>query len=165
MLIVQKNNQEGNDIIKQVYSTYVVINNEKRNTRDLTEEEILALIENDIEEYMQDMEAYSKKKGNGLLGTFDLLANLPSDFKLSAKGVLYLLKLEKKFGHIVVGVLNGLTNMELINQAMIIAKFLKETSGNFSDITLDDIYLVIEQMVVNDEKKQNKTSKTYSLKK
>lgn len=137
--------------------TYVVINGEKKDTWDLTEEEILSLVARDVADFSRDTISYNKRRGNGSMDSIDLFKSLRKDFELSAKGNLYFLELEKRYGHIMMDLLGSLTKMETMNKARMIAQFQKETNGDFEYATSDEVRAIIEQMAINEENKKKQT--------
>ena len=138
----------------EVCPTYVVINGEKKDTWNLTEEEILSLVARDVADFSKDKISYDKRRGRSGMDSFDLFKYLRKDFKLSAKGNLYFLELEKRYGHIMMDLLGSLTKGEIINQARMIAQFQKETNGDFEYATEDEVRAIIEQMALNEENKK-----------
>ena len=144
---------------EEVCPTYVILNGEKKDTWNLTEEDVFSLVIHDVDDFSRDSISYNKRRGKPGIDSFDLFNVLSKNFKLSPKGNIYFLELEKRYGHIMIDLLGGLTKMETMNQARIIAKFQKETNGDFSYVTADEIQSIIEQMALNEKNRKKQTKK------
>ncbi len=141
---------------RRVCPTYVMVNGDKKNTWDLTEEEVLSLIVYDVADYSRNMDSYTKRRGKEGIASFDLIGNLSSNFRMSPKGVVFILNAYKRYGHIMMDILGSLSRYgEYYDQASIIARYQKETAGDYSLVTVDDIIAVLEQMEKNKENKKN----------
>ena len=141
----------------KVCKTYLTKKDGSRvDTRDLTEEEILGLIHNDLIDFSSAQGSY-KTTGRIGLDTFKLIEALKENgYTLSVNAVLQLSQMEQQFGHIVMDVMGSFGTAHF-DKARTIAQFQKESSGDYSQVQTDEVMAVLEQMAVNE--KNRKSSK------
>lgn len=126
-------------------------------TRDLTEDQILGLIHNDLIDFSSAQGSY-KTTGRTGLDSFKLVKALKENgYTPSVNAVLQLSQMEQQFGNIVMDVIGSFRTAHF-DRARIIAKFQKESSGDYSQVQTDEVMAVLEQMAVN-EKNRNSSKR------
>ena len=131
----------------------------KVDTRNLTEEDILNLIELDVRDFLSPQGSYKTSNRPGL-DTFKLLDTLENVWEPSYNAILRLYGLQNQYGSIVGDVIGTIDKKGIRNLARAIATFQKESNGDFSDVSLEEIITVIEQLSYNEQmRKQNSRSR------
>ncbi len=124
--------------------TSVQFGDEMLEIKYLYEGQILRLIKEDLA---------SDRLGRDSMLLIERFLSYRNDFILSLQGNLILLDLEKVYGHPVMDILGVLSRNRIRDTAYEIARFNKETNGDYSIPTLDEIRNVVRQMVANKRKK------------
>ena len=131
----------------------------KVDTRDLTEEEILNLIELDLRDFLSPQGSYKTSNRPGL-DTFKLLDTLENVWNPSYDAMLRLYGMQNQYGSIVTDLIGTIDKKGIRNLAQTIATFQKESNGDFSDVSLEEVITVIEQLSYNEQmRKQNSRSR------
>ena len=119
-------------------------------TRDLTEQEILLLIANDLQDFTNPQGRYTKsQKAIGALDAFKLSKALGENYRPSYNVLIQLLQMEAVYGHIVMDLIGSLNGGDTISKAKAIASFNKETANDFGEVDNYDLIAVIQQMQIN----------------
>ena len=144
----------------KVCETYLIKKDgTKINTKDLTEEDILNLIELDLRDFLSPQGSYKTSNRAGL-DTFKLLDTLENVWDPSYNAMLRLCNMQNQYGHIVADIMGIIDKKGIRNIAQTIATFQKESNGDFSDISLEEVITVIEQLSYNEQmRKQNSRSR------
>lgn len=134
--------------------TYLMRSNGERvDTRDLTEGQIMRLIENDVKDYQSPNGSY--KKGNKKdLDTFQLLKVIEKTWRPSYDALYQLCKMDYKYGHIMMDILGVADTRNFRHDAHAIAKFQKECNNDFSDVTIPEMLGIMQQMSYNEQIKE-----------
>lgn len=131
----------------------------KIDTKDLTEEDILNLIELDLRDFLSPQGSYKTSNRPGL-DTFKLLNALENVWDPSYNAILRLYGMQQKYGHIVADLIGTIDKKGIRNLANTIATFQKESNGDFSVVSLEEVITVIEQLSYNEQmRKQNSRSR------
>ena len=131
----------------------------KVDTKDLTEEDILNLIELDLRDFLSPQGSYKASNRPGL-DTFKLLDTLENVWDPSYNAILRLYDMQGKYGHIVTDLIGKIDKIGIRNLAQTIATFQKESNGDFSEISLEEVITVIKQLSYNEQmRKQNSRSR------
>lgn len=126
----------------------------KVETRDLTEKQILILIYNDLLDFSYPQGSY-KTTGRTDLDSFKLITILKEHgYTPSVNAVLQLTQMEQQFGHIVMDIMGSFGTAHF-SEARIIAKFQKESAGDYSQVQNSEIIAVLKQMEINEKNKKN----------
>ena len=141
-------------IPRSVCDAYVVSEDGRKiDVIDLSQSAVFNLIRNDL------IESKSAKKT--VYDSFVLIEALKKNgYEFSAQFILEMLKLEKIFGHIVMDLV-GSTDTRLFDDAVVIAKFLKKSSGDFSYVTNEEVIKVLGKMVENHEEQKKVQNNNY----
>lgn len=141
-------------IPREVCPTYLVKRDgTKVDTWDLTEEQILGLIEIDLVDYSSPRGTY-KKEDRHDLDAFKLASALKGKYIPSVAATLKLSQLETQYGHIVKDLIGSIGAMYDYEKARTVATFLKESNGEFEPATSEEIISILEQMVANEKMKK-----------
>ena len=141
-------------IPKTVCPTYLVKRDGTRiDTWDLTEEQILGLIEIDLVDYTSPRGNYRKDDRTDL-DAFKLADVLKGKYVPSVAATLKLSQLELQYGHIVRDLIGTIGAMPTLDKARTVATFLKESNGEFEPATPEEIISILDQMVANEELKK-----------
>ena len=145
------------EIPESVCTTYIMRKDGTRvDTNKLTDDEILILIQSDLMDYVSPHSTYLSA---GDLDSFKLAELLRKAlYTPSMKVVLQLQKWKEQYGSIVGDLMGSIGANRYIEKARDIAKFQKETSGDFTPVRSDEVLAIIEQMAVNEEIKKNAVS-------
>ena len=123
---------------KSVCPTYLIgRDGRKVNTNDLTEDQILELIQIDLIDYVSPQGSY-KRTGKTDLDSFKLANVLKGHYIPSLNAALQMLIWEQQYGHIVTDLMGSIGTLAYRDRAKIIA--------------------VIEQMIINEQAKKNASS-------
>lgn len=143
---------------KTVCPTYLVKRDGTRvDTYDLTEKEILGLIEIDLVDYTNPRGNY-KKDNRTDLDSFHLATELKGHYIPSIDATIKLANLEIQYGHIVRDLMGTIGALNHLSVAEVIARFNKESNGDFEPVTTEEAIVILEQMAVNEiNRKQNKS--------
>lgn len=145
-------------IPKSVCPTYLMKRDgTKVDTNDLTEEQILGLIQSDLMDYASPQGSY-KRTGRTDLDSFKLAEDLKGHYTPSLRATYQMMQLEQQYGHIVVDLMGSMGALVHRDKAKVIAQFQKETSGDFTPVQQDEIMAVIEQMAINEQAKKSTSS-------
>lgn len=126
----------------------------KVETRDLTENQILVLIYNDLLDFLYPQGSY-KTTGRTDLDSFKLITILKEHgYTPSVNAVLQLTQMEQQFGHIVMDIIGSFGTAHF-SEARIIAKFQKESAGDYSQVQNSEIIAVLKQMEINEKNRNN----------
>lgn len=149
--------REIKDIEKPVCLTYVINNDGTRvDTNDLTENDILNLIEYDIKDFKAVDGSY-KRNGNNYPDAFKLIEALGTNYTPTYDGIFRLYQMKQQYGHIIADITGGLV-YKVTDKARMIAKFQKECNGDFSQVSDEDIVSIIQQMNINEIAKKQQYS-------
>lgn len=127
----------------------------KVDTSDLTEEQIMAIIDRDVQEYISPTGPY-RTTGNSHLVSFDLLKATENSWIPSIDAILQTYAMEQVYGHIMADLRGGMDKRGIVDKARIIAKFQKESSGDFNPPSKDEIVAIIQQMSYNEKMEQQR---------
>ena len=130
---------------------------ERVDTWDLTEEEILGIIEADVADWKDPNGTY---KTNGIqeLASFKLFKTLKDSWTPSYEAILRIYEMEQKYGHIMMDILGSIDKRDTGTTISAIVYFQKETAGDFTPATREEIMAVVQQLAVNEKKKKHKAS-------
>lgn len=126
----------------------------KVDTYNLTEEQILGIVQNDLIDYVSPQGTY-KTTGKIHLDSFVLAEKLNGHYHPSAQGILQFAKMEQQFGGIVRDLMGSFGALKGYEKARVIAQYQKECSGDFLQPNSNEILDVLQQMVVNEQAKKN----------
>lgn len=126
-------------------------------TRDLTEDQIVGLIYNDLIDFSSAQGSYKTTGRTGLDSGKLIEALRENGYTPSVNAVLQMSQMEQQFGHIVMDII-GSFRTNHFDRARTIAQFQKESSGDYSQVQTDEIVAVLEQMAVN-EKNRNSSKR------
>ena len=136
--------QIAKGVPNQVCPTYVIAKNGFRvDTCDLSSDDIIALITDDL----KDPETRGAH-------AFKLLKVLRGSWKPTYDDVIKLYQLLSKYGHIIRDIM-GTLDLNIVRDAYTIARFQKQTSGDFTGVTAEDELAVIRQMKQNEIARQS----------
>ena len=146
--------REGKGIPKAVCPTYLMKKDgTKVDTSDLTEEQIMAIIAKDVQEFSSPTGPY-KTTGNNHLSSFDLIKATENSWIPSVDAILQTYAMEQTYGHIMADLRGAIDKCDIVGKARTIAKFQKESNGDVEQPTTDEIVSVIQQMSYNEKMKQ-----------
>lgn len=144
-----------NGIPKPICPTYLVKRDGTRvDTYDLTEEQILGLIEIDLVDYTSPRGTYNRDNRTDL-DAFRLAQEVKGHYVPSVSATLKLSQLEQQYGHIVRDLMGTIGSLTHFDNARVIAQFNKECNGDFSQVTQEEIIAVLEQMKINELARKN----------
>lgn len=147
-------------IPKQVCPTYLVKRDGTRvNTYDLTEQQILGLIEIDLVDYTSPNGTYNRDNRTDL-DAFRLVQEIRGHYIPSVSATLKLSQLEQQYGHIVRDLMGSFGSLSHFDNARAIAAFNKECNGDFSQVTQEEIIAILEQMKNNELARKNANVRT-----
>lgn len=147
-------------ITKKACPTYLVQNDgTKVDSYNLTEKDVLTLINYDLKDFCNENGSYKKNNRTGL-DTFKLLDTLSEDFKFSHQGIITLMQMETAYGSIAKDVVPVADKDNLRGSAKEIATYIKQSNGDFSETTNEETIEVLQQMQINEMNKK----KTHSTK-
>ena len=139
---------------KRVCPTYLVMKDgTKIDTADLTEEQIMAIIDEDVQDFLSPTGSY---RTHNHLYSFDLIKATERSWIPSADAILQTYAMEQTYGHIMAD-LRGVINIQsnnVVGKAETIARFQKESNGDFEPPTTNEIVSIIQQMSYNEKAKQ-----------
>ena len=139
--------------------TYLMKNDgTKADTSDLTEEEIMALIAQDVKDFASPIGSY-KTTGSNHLDSFNLIKVTKNSWTPSVDAILQTYYMENTYGHIMADIRGAMDQNNIVDKAQTITKFLKEANGNFEPTTKEETIITLQQMSYN-EKMKKQTSKT-----
>ena len=124
-------------------------------TCDLTEEEILGIIEADVADFKNPQGTY-KTQGIDEPNVFKILRLVKYTWTPSYEAVLRIMQMEQKYGHIMMDILGSVDKRDIRTQASTIAYFQKETAGDYTPVTREELMAVIQQMAANEKRKKQK---------
>ena len=168
--VFQKNEQEIiqerfyrhilNDPSQQICPTYLQRKStgEKVDTSDLTEDELIAIIKADIQDYSTQNGSYgsfqnpNRRKPDVFNLAHALQNRTYSDYFLFQ---LFQLSLQDGY-HMISDIIGALGLNQRLFEVKAIAKFQKECSGDFRGYTTEDMLQVLMQMVQNEKNKLQK---------
>ncbi len=145
---------EVKGIPKVACPTYLIKNDgTKVDTTDLTEEEIMAIIEQDVKDFSSPIGSY-KTTGNNHLDSFDLIDATKNSWTPSVDAILQTYHMEKTYGHIMADIRGAMDKNNIVDKAQTIAKFLKEANGYFEPTTKEETIITLQQMSYNEKMKK-----------
>ena len=127
-------------------------------TRDLTEEQIIGLIESDIMDFSSPEGSY-KKTGKSLPDTFKLIDIVKDTWTPSYDAILKIAGMEQQYGHIIADIMGAVDKKGVRYEARTIASFQKQSSGDFSQVTNDEVMSIIQQMAYNEKMRKQSRMK------
>ena len=122
-------------------------------TKDLTEEQIINLIESDVRDFSSPEGSY-KKTGRSGLDTFKLINAVKDTWSPSYDALLQIAGMEQQYGHVIADIMGSIDKNDVRGKARTIASFQKQSSGDFSQVTTDEIMTIIQQMAYNEKMKK-----------
>lgn len=125
-------------------------------TKDLTEEQIVSLIEADVRDYASPDSSY-KKSGRSDLDSFKLIDAVKDTWTPSYDALLRIAGMEQQYGHVIVDIIGSVDKNDVRGKARTIASFQKQSSGDFSQVTNDEMIAVIQQMAYNEQMKKQQS--------
>ncbi len=125
-------------------------------TKDLTEEQIIGLIESDVRDFNSPQGSY-KTTGRSGLDTFKLIEAVRDTWTPSYEALLQIAGMEQQYGHIIADILGSVDKNDVRGKARTIASFQKQSSGDFSQVTIDEIMAIMQQMAYNEKMKKQKS--------
>ena len=140
-------------IPRKACPTYLIrTNGERVDTWDLTEDEILGIIEADVADFKDPKGTY---KANGIneLASFKLFRTLKDRWTPSYEAILRIYEMEKKYGHIMMDILGSIDKRDTGTTVSAIVYFQKETAGDYTPATREEIMAVVQQLAINEKKK------------
>lgn len=146
--------REVKGIPKRVCPTYLMKKDGTRvDTSDLTEEQIMAIITKDVQEFSSPTGPY-KTSGNSHLTSFDLIKATQDSWTPSIDAILQTYAMEQTYGHIMADLRGSMDKKDLHGKAYTIAKFQKECNGDFTMPSKEEVIAVIQQMSYNEKMKK-----------
>ena len=146
-------------ISKTACPTYLVKRDGTRiDTWDLSEEQLLGLIQIDLVDFTSPSGNY-KKENRFDLDTFKLLDSVKGHYTPSINATIKMAKLQTQYGHIVADIMGTMGCMKHFRNAKLIATFNKESALDFEPVTNYEVIDVLQQMALNEKNKKNNTSK------
>ena len=147
--------QIAKGIPKDVCPTYLVKRDGTRvDTWDLTEDQILGLIQIDLVDFTSPKGNY-KKDGRSDLDTFKLIDAIKKHYKPSIEATIKLASLQPEYGHIIADIIGSIGCAKYFSDAKTIATFNKEASGDFDKVSDYEVLEVLEQMAINEKNRKN----------
>lgn len=125
-------------------------------TKDLTEEQIIGLIESDVRDFNSPEGSY-KKTGRTGLDTFKLIDAVKDTWTPSYEALLQIAGMEQQYGHIIADIMGSIDKNDVRGKARTIASFQKQSNGDFSQVTTDEIMGIIQQMAYNEQMKKQQS--------
>ena len=145
---------EVKGIPKVACPTYLVKKDgTKVDTSDLTEEEIMALITQDVKDFESSNGSY-KTNAKNHLDSFDLIKVTEKSWTPSVDAILQTYYMENTYGHIMADIRGTMDQNNIVDKAQTIAKFLKESNGNFEPTTKEETIVTLQQMSYNEKIKK-----------
>lgn len=145
-------------IPKPVCPTYLVKRDGTRvNTYDLTEQQILGLIEIDLVDYTSPRGTYNRDNRTDL-DAIRLVQEIKGHYIPSVAATLKLCQLEQQYGHILRDLMGSFGSIKYFDNAKTIAEFNKECNGDFSQVTQEEIIAILEQMQNNELARKNEAA-------
>ena len=137
--------------------TYLIkTDGNKVDTSELTEEEIMMLISQDVQDFSASNGTY-KTTGNNHLDSFDLIKVTEKSWTPSIDAILQTYYMEKTYGHIMADLRGAMDRNNIVNKAETIAKFIKETNGNFDPVNKSEVMTTLQQMSYNEQMKNQRS--------
>lgn len=139
---------------KTVCPTYLMKKNgTKIDTSDLTEDQIMAIIAQDVQDFFSPTGSY-KTTGNNHLSSFDLIDVTKNSWNPSINAILQTYTMEQTYGHTMADLRGYMDKQNIVGKANTIAKFQKESNGDFGLPTEKEVIAIIQQMDYNEKMKQ-----------
>ena len=152
-----------NEVKKEICLTYIVDYDGVRiNTSDLSERKIISLIKDDLTDFFNPEGTYYKKDYRTSLDSFKLAPLVRDKMLPTVSGAYELYKLIPVYGEIMFKLLNDFGYMKIIQRAIIIANYFKESHGDFSAISFKEMITVLEQMSNNESEREYNIQKRLS---
>lgn len=125
-------------------------------TKDLTEEQIICLIESDVKDFSSPQGSY-KTTGRSGLDTFKLIDAIKDTWTPSYGALLQIARMEQQYGHIIADIMGSVDKNDVKGKARTIASFQKQSSGDFSQVTNAEIMDIMQQMAYNEQMKKQQS--------
>jgi len=146
------NSLEG--IKKEICLTYITdFNGVKIDTNDLSENKIISLITYDLMDFFAKEGSYQKQYRTSL-DAFKLAPLVRDRVMITVNGAYELYRLIPTYGEIMFKILNDFGYMPIIQRAIVIAKFIKESHNDFNAIAYKEMITVLEQMANNESERE-----------
>lgn len=146
--------REVKGIPKAVCPTYLMKKDgTKVDTSNLTEDQIMAIIAQDVQDFSSPTGSY-KTTGNSHLSSFDLIKVTENSWTPSTDAILQTYAMEQTYGHIMADLRGSMDKRDIVGKARTIAKFQKESNGDFEQPTKEEVVAIIQQMSYNEKMKQ-----------
>lgn len=147
--------QIAKGISKDVCPTYLVKKDgTKVDTWDLTEEQILGLIQIDLVDFSSPKGNYQRENRHDV-DAFKLISAIKGHYTPSIEATIKLMQLHSQYGHIVADIMGSIGCNKYFNDAKTIAAFNKEASGDFDKVSDYEVLEVLEQMALNAKNRKN----------
>lgn len=130
----------------------------KVDTRDLSEQEILGLIANDLKDYSNPNGTYKTNPRTGV-DSFKLADAIRDTYTPSIDATIQLYQMKEVYGHIVADLMGSLGSYKISDKAETIARFNKESNGDFSPVETQELISVLQQMSYNEQMRKQQSSK------
>ena len=145
-------------IAKKACPTYLKkVDGTRVDTCDLSEEDILGIIEADVDDFQNPQGTY-KTQGIDEPNVFKILRLVKDTWTPSYEAVLRIMQMEQKYGHIMMDILGSADKRNTRTQASTIAYFQKETAGDYTPVTREEMMAVVQQMADNEKRKKQNAS-------
>ena len=133
------------EITFKVFPTYLMKKDGTRvDTKDLTEEQILGLIESDVRDFSSSQGSYKTTWMSGL-DTFKLIEAVRDTWTPSYEALLQIVGMEQQYGHIIADIMGSVDKNNVGGKARTIASFQKQSNGDFSQVTTDEIMAIMNK--------------------
>lgn len=131
----------------------------KVDTRNLTEAQIMDLVEGDLMDYANPNGTYKTNPRVGL-DSFKLASAVKDTYSPSIVAAIKFCELKEQYGHIVTDLMGSFGVFKHTDKAETITKYIKETNGDFTPVETSELVATLQQLAINEQAKKNVSGKT-----
>lgn len=148
--------REVKGVPKAVCPTYLIRKDGTRvDTSDLTEEQIMSIINNDVKEFVSANKS-NLPASSSHLSSFDLIEATKDSWTPSIYAILQTYSMQQVYGSIMADIRGCMDRQNVVDKARLIAQFQKESVGDFGIPTEEEVIEVLQQMGYNEKMKHER---------
>ena len=160
-IILEREFNVKHGINKKICDNYIIDSTgNKFDIDNLSENQVIELIKYDLMDFFAPEGSY-KKNYRVKLDSFILAELVRDKYVPSVRGAYEIYRLIPTYGEIMFKLLNDFGYMNIIQRAVIIAKYYKESNNDFNAILYKEMIAVLEQMTNNEAEREYLVKKRF----
>ena len=143
-------------------STYLLTKGgQKIDTNQLTEQEVLKLISQDLNAYFEDRKKYAMQTQQESIFSYDLVDALKEHWNPSCGAIFRLKEAEintekrnEDLSFVLKDLISRIDKNGIVQKAEAIAQFNQQSRGEHGSVSKEEVLRVLDQMVINEQNKE-----------